>query len=145
MQLIPISEHPDAANILYQLLEERDPIVNISHKKMPTWEEHLAFVETHDPMCDGEGEYAYRWWFLIEDENAIVGQAYLTQRFEIGIQIAHEHQGRGLGSRAVKMLMQMETWPRYLANVAPGNEASRRMFEKLGFKHIQNTYALEAE
>ncbi len=36
----------------------------------------------------------------------------------------------------------MEAHPRkkYLANINPANERSIHMFEKLGFKHIQNTY-----
>lgn len=142
MKLIPISEHPDAARILYDLLAERPAYANISHRAMPTWEEHRAFVETRDPMHGGE--YSYREWFLIQAGD-IVGQVYLTERFEIGIQIRREYQGRGLGSHAVKMLMQIETWPRYLANVAPGNESSRKMFEKLGFRTIQHTLALDAD
>jgi hypothetical protein len=47
MKLIPISEHPDAARILYALLAERTPEQSISHKKMPTWEEHLEHIKRH--------------------------------------------------------------------------------------------------
>ena len=29
---------------LYELLSERDPVANISHKQMPTYDEHIRFV-----------------------------------------------------------------------------------------------------
>jgi L-amino acid N-acyltransferase YncA len=34
--------------------------------------------------------------------------------------------------------------PEFLANINPANARSIRMFEKMGFGHIQNTYRLEA-
>jgi L-amino acid N-acyltransferase YncA len=30
-----------------------------------------------------------------------------------------------------------------LANIAPANVASQKLFEELGFKHVQNTYAFD--
>ena len=31
---------------LYELLLQRKKLVNISHKKMPTYEEHVKFIES---------------------------------------------------------------------------------------------------
>src|SRR5258708_39663719 len=40
---------------LYQLLKDRSQIANISHERMPTFQEHLAFVDSHP----------YHAWYLI--------------------------------------------------------------------------------
>ena len=136
MKLIPISEHPDAARILYQLLEERPDYANISHRRMPTWEEHLAFIAS-DP---------YKGWFLLAaDDGGILGAAYVTDRDEIGVHIFANQQRFGYGPLAVRSLIDRYGLKRVFANIAPANEPSRKMFEKLGFKLIQHTLALEAE
>ena len=36
-----------APDLLYRLLEEREPHVNISHRGMPTWKSHLRFIAGH--------------------------------------------------------------------------------------------------
>lgn len=130
MRLIPIHEVADAACYLYALLLEREPHQNISHKGMPTVEEHLAFVRSNP----------YSEWYLVMADDICVGATYLTKQSEIGIFIFRRYRGMGYGSRAVLMMAQKHKGERLLANIAPGNEASRRMFEKLGFTLIQNTF-----
>ena len=137
MKLIPISEHPDHAKILYDLLAERESNVNISHKKMPTWEEHCAFV----------ANYPYEAWDLIVVGDDVVGTIYLTpmppasiRGNEIGIFIFKAHQGNGYGPQAIRMLMERHGPRRYLANISPSNPRSMRMFEALGFRHSETTY-----
>ena len=133
MKLIPIEDRSDAAHILWDLLAERPSAANISHREMPTWTAHEAFCKAH----------GYRTWRLIETPHGIVGAIYLTMQNEIGIGIFSWAQGKGYGPAAIKMLME-EYGPRvYLANISPRNPASRRMFEKMGFAHIQDTFALE--
>jgi RimJ/RimL family protein N-acetyltransferase len=132
---VPIKDEPEAPSVLWDLLEERDPHVNISHQVMPTPEEHLAFVTRHP----------YRVWYLIRDGDAkvYVGSAYLTRHNEIGVFIFKGFQGRGYGKWAVQELIRR--FPgRVYANVAPSNPESQRFFEKLGFLHIQNTLRLGA-
>ena len=58
MNLISIYERPDRALVLHQLLEEREPEANISHKAMPSWEEHVRFVESKP----------YEAWYFIDTE-----------------------------------------------------------------------------
>jgi hypothetical protein len=41
---------------LYELMKEREPEINISHRELPTFEQHRQFV-TRRP---------YRFWYLIE-------------------------------------------------------------------------------
>lgn len=144
MRLIPISEHPDHAKILYDLLAERTAEQSISHREVPTLQQHLDFIEKMDPD-NGYLEERYGEWNLIEVDDVIVGSIYVTQRDEIGISIFKLHQRKGYGTAAIGLQIKQWGRGRYLANINPLNEASRKMFEKLGFKHIQNTYALEAE
>lgn len=136
MKLIPISDTLDHAKLLYDLLAQRPVAANISHKKMPSWGEHLDFIASSP----------YRAWYLVQPgSSGFVGSIYLSKQNEIGVAIFPEFQGRGHGTQAVLTLMQQHGPGQYLANVAPKNEASRKMFEKLGFKLVQHTYALEAE
>jgi RimJ/RimL family protein N-acetyltransferase len=140
---------------LYELIQEREPEVNISHRDMPTFEQHRQFV-TRRP---------YRFWYLIEyspDTPELVIAGYVAPIFagyvsathdnEIGIVLRGEFRGHGLGPDAVRMLIEKHrpnpaepsvrngNW---LANVAPANERSRRMFEGLGFRKIQETFEFQ--
>jgi RimJ/RimL family protein N-acetyltransferase len=133
LKLIPIEEQAFAARILWDLLAERPAEASISHKEMPTWTAHLSFIEHHE----------YRAWRFILTEEGIVGAIYLTMNNEIGIGIFKAHQRKGYGTAAIMMLMTEYGPKKYLANISPRNPASRRMFEKLGFKFIQETLALE--
>jgi RimJ/RimL family protein N-acetyltransferase len=119
----------EAPKVLYALLKEREPEINISHKAMPTWEEHLAFIDSHP----------YAVWNLIRAEGEWVGSIYLTKAREIGIFIFKDRQGNGYGKEAVQLLKAK--YPgRMLANIAPGNIKSQSVFEMLGAKRIQVTY-----
>ena len=133
MLLIPVSERPDAVQILWDLLAERPAIANISHVAMPSFEDHERFVDNHP----------YYEWYLIEVEGQVVGAIYFTHAYEIGIAIFAQHQRKGYAKQAVYKLMAEHGKQRWLANVAPGNEASKAFWRKLGFRHIQETYCAD--
>jgi RimJ/RimL family protein N-acetyltransferase len=118
--------------VLYKLLEERSPMVNISHRAMPTWKSHLKFI----------AQRPYSAWYLIKRGEEYVGAVYLTRNDEIGISILSCHRCRGYGSRAVRLLMGKHPRQRYLANINPHNKRSINMFERMGFRIIQETYEL---
>ena len=132
MKLRSVYREPEAARMLYRLLEERNDAINISHRKMPSWRAHLAFI----------GSKPYSAWYLVEIENEFVGSIYLSKTNEIGIFLFRAHQGRGLGKTAIQALMKRHPRKRYLANINPRNANSIAMFEGMGFHHIQNTYEL---
>lgn len=135
MQLLPVHRRSDAARHLYALLSERTPEQSISHRRMPTLAQHRAFVESHP----------YQYWALVEVDGEVVGAVYLTRQDEIGISIYKAHRGKGFGPNAVRMLMEYMGPRNYLANINPLNEASARMFKKLGFSICQHTYRLDHE
>ena len=124
----------DTFHFLYALLEERDGDVNISHKLMPSWGDHVDFV------CS----VPYKHWWLVLDGSERVGAAYLTKQNEIGIFILKAHQKRGYGTAAVKKIIEMFPGQRLLANVNPKNERSKKLFESVGGKIIQHTYGINA-
>jgi RimJ/RimL family protein N-acetyltransferase len=130
------AQQPDnsaAILFLYELLAERDPIANISHRKMPTFEQHREFIDS----------LPYRAWYIIFTENTPIGAVYLTYKNEIGVSILKAHQENGYGKMAIELLMKLHPEKKFLANIAPGNARSISMFEGLGFELIQITLAKE--
>ena len=128
MELKPVTV--DDAEFLFDLLKQREGIVNISHKSLPDWEEHLQYVKKHD----------YQSWDIIWVENTRIGNIYLTKNNEIGIFIDKKLQFHGYGSKALEEFMKKNGKKRYLANINPTNYKSIQFFGKNGFTHIQNTY-----
>ena len=118
---------------LYQHLKERNPSANISHKKMPTYAEHVKFVMSRP----------YSKWYIIIHKNKKVGTIYLTKQNEIGIFIKNKMQDKLIGQKTLEMLMEKNPRKRYLANVSPKNKKSIVFFKKNGFKLIQYTFELE--
>ena len=128
MELKPVTA--DDAEFLFDLLKQREGTVNISHKSLPDWEEHIQYVKKHD----------YQSWDIIWVENTRIGNIYLTKNNEIGIFIDKKLQFHGYGSKALEEFMKKNGKKRYLANINPTNYKSIQFFGKHGFIHIQNTY-----
>ena len=117
---------------LYNLLKERDPLANISHKKMPSYHEHVLFVSSKP----------YSKWYVILYGANKVGSIYITTQNEIGIFIKKSFQYKQIGSVVLKKLIQKNPKKRYLANVSPKNKNSINFFKKNKFKLIQYTFEL---
>jgi RimJ/RimL family protein N-acetyltransferase len=117
---------------LYDLLKERDSRVNISHKKMPTYNEHLKFIKSKP----------YTKWYIVKWGTQKIASIYLTSQNEIGIFIKKTHQNKHLGGIIMSQLIQKNPRERYLANVSPKNKISENFFKSYGFKFIQKTYEL---
>ena len=117
---------------LYTLLKQRDPKANISHKILPTFQEHVRFVLSRP----------YSKWYTIRIQNKKIGSIYLSRHDEIGIFLGKKYQKSGIGRKALVMLMKKNQKRRYLANISPKNYKSIKFFKKNGFKLIQYTYEL---
>lgn len=134
--LVSVYEWPDVApKVLYQLLAERDATVNISHRQMPSWEQHLAFIARRP----------YDAWYIVRYNGGPIGGIYLTALSEIGIGILAEFRNQGFAPRAIHQLMALHPRDRYLANINPANAGSIRMFAGMGFQLIQHTYELRPD
>lgn len=136
LKLIPIYQVDGRYKILYELLGERTPEQSISHKGMPSFEEHCEFVDSNP----------YPYWYFIHDEDGagIVGSIYLTDSREIGISIFEQFRGNGYATKAIQGLIKHHPG-RFLANINPANQASINLFKKFGARHIQNTYEFGGE
>ncbi len=132
VRLTSVYEWPDRHQLLLRLLKERNHSVNISHKSVPAWDDHVAFVDSKP----------YRDWSFIDNEPK--GAVYLSKQNEIGIFLFKDYQGQGIGPQAIRALMERHGPKRYLANINPANEKSIAMFGRLGFSLCQHTYELIA-
>lgn len=131
LQFQPVS--PIDFKFLYELLKERDPNTNISHKKMPSYSEHKKFVNSKP----------YDKWYIIKLNNKKIGSIYLTSQNEIGIFIKKNITGNNFGQQALNLLISKNPRKRYLANINPTNSKSMRFFKNNGFRLIQHTYELD--
>ena len=120
---------------LFEILEEREQRVNISHRKMPTFEQHKKFVASKP----------YFRWYIIEYNNKKSGSIYLSKNNEIGIFVKKSFRGNKIGENAVKLLIEKYPKSRYLANINPKNKESIKFFKKFKFKLIQHTFELIPE
>jgi RimJ/RimL family protein N-acetyltransferase len=143
VRLVDVRGVETAVDLLWQLLSERPPEASISHRRMPTREEHARFVAGHP----------YRCWYLIEEPAArrFVGACYLSRQNEMGIAILKAFQRRGFARAAVLELLRAhpplpaiagERRGTYVANVAPQNAALHDFFQGLGGRLIQHTYEI---
>src|SRR3990167_6595160 len=106
---------------LYELLREREATENISHRTLPTLEDHVKFILSRP----------YAAWYLIIEDGTCFGAIYLTWKDEIGISVFNQYSGA-----AVEELMKLHPRKRYLVNINPFNERLIKMFSEMGFRHI---------
>lgn len=136
IHLRPVVASRNDMRTLYELLKQRKAWQSISHKAMPSYDDHIEFVKSEP----------YSAWYMIMDNRGVngiidpVGAIYLTRNKEIGISIFKAYQGKGYGRAAVEELMNLHKGP-FLANINPLNVPSRKFFEELGFTLLQVTYS----
>ena len=109
LKIIPVRK--SHCPFLFELLKERDSRVNISHRKIPTYNNHVKFVMSKP----------YSKWYIIQYQEEKIGSVYLSKQDEIGIFIKKGNQGGGIGKKALELLMKKNPRKRYLANVNPKN------------------------
>lgn len=109
--------------ILYQILSEREPHQNISHREMPTYENHIKFVDSKP----------YKDWWIIYNNGPAIGSVYISKNNEIGLFILKEFQGKGYGSQALHFILENNKHTVFRANINPQNFKSIGFFKKFGF------------
>jgi len=129
LKLISEKDH----KFLYELLKEREPSMNISHKKMPTFNEHVNFVLSKP----------YSKWYIILQGIKKIGTIYLSKQNEIGLFLKKEFNIANIKKVVLKLMIEKNPKKRYLANVNPKNKELIKFFKKNNFKLLQYTYELE--
>lgn len=117
---------------LYDLLKNKDPNANISHKKMPSYDEHVEFVMSKP----------YTNWYIIEYEKKKVGAIYLSKQDEIGISVSNDYEYDQIVKPALKLLMKLNQRKRYLANTSPKDVRSQEFLLKNGFIGLEYVYEM---
>ena len=118
---------------LYELLKNKDPNSNISHKKMPSYDEHLKFVSSTP----------YTNWYVIEYDEKNVGAIYLSKQDEIGISIGSNYEYEQIAKVAIKLLMELNPRKRYLVNVSPKDIRTQEFLLKNGFSGLEYVYEMK--
>lgn len=117
---------------LYELLSKRDPKVNISHKKMPSYQKHVKFVRSKP----------YSVWYIVYYNDNRIGSAYLSKQNEIGINMTKEFFNDELRKHIMNLIMKKNPRQRFLGNVSPKNKKGIRFLENNDFKLVQYTFEL---
>ena len=120
---------------LYDLLKIRDPLANISHKKMPSYDEHVNFILSNP----------YPIWYIIEYEEKKIGSVYLSKQDEIGISLVDNSLYDKIGKSVIKLLIKNNPRKRYLAKVSPQNKKLQNFFVNNGFIGLEYTYEIIVE
>jgi len=120
------------ALFLYELLKNKDPNANISHKKMPSYDEHVKFVMSKP----------YTNWYIIEYDKKNVGAIYLSKQDEIGISISNDYEYDQIVKPALKLLMKLNQRKRYLANTSPKDVRSQEFLLKNGFTGLEYVFEM---
>ena len=107
--------------------------MNISHKKMPTFNEHVNFVLSKP----------YSKWYIILQGIKKIGTIYLSKQNEIGLFLKKEFNIANIKKVVLKLMIEKNPKKRYLANVNPKNKELIKFFKKNNFKLLQYTYELE--
>src|SRR5262245_26363802 len=145
IRLVDVYQAPEAAELLYRLMQERPAESTIAHRRTPSMDEHRAFMASKP----------YRAWCLIKaagsSQSTYVGAVTLTPNNEVGVFILREFQRKGHARAALQELLKAyQPLPgiptvrpgHFVANVNPANKASIALFTSLGGRHIANTYEL---
>lgn len=120
---------PMHKEILFSLLEEREPYQSVTHVIMPRFiDEHCKFVESRPDT----------FWNFVLANSSIAGSIYITKHDEVGIFLFRKYQGKGIGKLALAMLLHGNKGKKLLANINPQNKRSIKLFESFGFKQISD-------
>ena len=119
---------------LYDLLKNREPIENISHKKMPTYKQHIQFIKSKP----------YSRWYIILYQKEKIGTIYLSKLDEIGVHLVEQFTGEKLYKEIISELMKKNHRRRYLMNVGIKNKKLSKLIESYGFNKIQTTFEINS-
>ena len=144
MILVDAYATPDAVDVLYRLMAERPLESCVSHMRLPTMDEHIRFIATKP----------FRYWYLLKVDEHYVGALECTHQNEIGVSLLCEYRRNHYATEALNLFFQNhrplpgipairnENW---LANIAVGNNGSKRFFAGLGFKPLQETFVYDPD
>ncbi len=109
---------------IYKLIKEfLTTDLSVTFLKLPKYNE---FVKTYFKSD-------YKRYILVNNNNEKIGFVVLTKDNEIGYFLSSEYQGKGIATKAVKMLLRLHPQKRYFATVHNENKHSINVVTRLGF------------
>ena len=116
-------------------MSERKQFENISHKKLPSYNNHVKFIKSKP----------YAKWLLIECREKILGSVYLSKNNEIAIWIKKDIKDYKMKIRKkiLEEIITKFTRKKYLTNINPRNKKIINFYKKNGFKLIYSTFQLD--
>lgn len=131
---------PTSAQIetLYMQLKNRSH--NISHKSVPSFDEHTQFVQNHP----------YRKWIIIKDSEIVIGNVYIQYNNSIGLNVDSlvtcEQINKILkgiyGSYSPLPAVPSVRIGEFFLNVATDNKILQKKLSSLGFSEVERTFIL---
>ncbi|ABX12033.1 hypothetical protein Nmar_0133 [Nitrosopumilus maritimus SCM1] len=120
---------------LYQLLKLRKPLENISHKNMPSYNEHTKFVKSKP----------YQKWYIIFENKKKIGSTYISKQDEISMHFLPKFDSNKNMNHVLELILEKHPKSRYLANTNYKNKSLITFYKNNGFKLIQYTFELVKE
>jgi hypothetical protein len=131
-----VKSHDEDIQTLYKLLDFRG--ANISHKALPSLEEHRKFVLKHP----------YRFWYIVKKENLVLGSVYFHFDNSIGINMPRQ-SSENIAATLEKALcihrpLQAKKSVRpnmFFINTKPQDRPLEVALKRLGWNVLQLSYA----
>ena len=156
VRLRPVREGDGDADGLYEIFSDPRVMRWWSRPPMTSREEAVSYAQA---IREGFAQRTLFNWILAErDTDACIGTTTLYGfeprhlRAEVGYALAHARWGRGLAREAVALALDFGFRALHLnriaADVAPGNDASSSLLERLGFRyegHLRASFNTQQE
>ena len=124
----------------YRLLKLRN--FSISHKKIPSFEDHKEFVLNHP----------YRYWLLVQSKKECIGTVYIKDDNSIGLNIISDYR-KFTKEVLTKVVSSFDPLPplkslksnRFIVNVALEDNYLADAIKEFGGLEIQRTFLIPKE
>jgi len=114
----------DDYKFVYKLVEDMFKTnLNVTYLKLETFEEFVSRAFTGNDIH----------YIITNEKEEKIGHVHIMKNNEIGYSVIPQFQNKGIGTEAVKKIMEMHRRERYFLTIHNQNKASIRVAEKNGF------------
>ena len=120
-------------SILYDHLKEflDTPNASTTGSHLPKFENSERFVKKY--FFENENHEYDKWYMVLNEEDVIIGNVYITKKNMIAYHILKQYQQKGYGEKSIMLLMKENPRDKYFATINIKNEPSIKFIKKLGF------------
>lgn len=116
------------------MLKEFREIPNacIHERPLPPFKDSKKYVMKY--LNDNENHELDKWYIVTNNEEEILGSVNITNKNYVNYQIFIQYLEKGIGTKAVDLLIQENPRSRYFTIIHQKNKRSQNVSKKLGFK-----------